>query len=1063
MATLMYFLLSSLSFGYASANIVVYPLHNEQEMLATRMNCQVGESRSFRYSSVTNLWGSVEGQIALSGDVTVYCLGNDDDGKYGDEALKYIVELSHLTFTERSHSSPSERLVSLSSKREKRGVRDFFSNAWKKVKNFFNRLFGSGGDEEIKAEEGKSFSGGRRETESEDADNKDESPARKPVEEEDEGPETMNYEAIYSLPFEFVQLADGSIPEVRFAQEETDGRVRNFKRHVVDSFATQLATKPEMKKETSVIGEHLTNYSITVNSKTPETVQLAGTLPSALVDRRERYQVLVEKFITEDDILDLAPNSPSAALNDRDKMGLKAEQKQIFERGKLVSSSGLSTVSLFDSAEKKRTKRSADEEIMSFFQAHSQFELKLEKRKRRSVTEEKLQVLQAKSTRFKAASRFAEAEDSSAKQKLGNLLKSIGNNTTAFVMTIVDNPPTDDEKMQIVFEMVEEEVRLGLDHETYSMAAAVRKILSEEKMLSMCRQDFNRCRDFLQLLSLAGDSEAEQVLLACFSDGHLDLMSRQQVADILSEVSHPSGGFLSSLIARLEDSTLERELRGSLCLSAATIASQSQVPQLKSKMADVLVSMLETEVSTGCSASLLVLDTLEAMGNLGHLNTLKPVLKVSADCSNQKDIQIACAHALRHLSFMAEVQEWVLNVIKSQSCDVIRAVLGSLTDEIAFQEIAMDTENWPRNGFNGIDQVIKNELLSPSSDNFKCARKDAVRYFRKKKKCNEAKEILDILYSDDTEPWNPGSGSRHKRDLWDKLNCKEWTEDTAYRPIQDREEFESDKVEYNRRKSCLASRKLGVRGANAEIYAGMFAGVNDKSDPPKYKLFTKFVSGLNFLGHEMEIGSFHFYHRNGSTKAYVRIMGRTRQELSHEGCTPTELRYRPITHVPLFLFTISAVQVTLGIHLSSQLSLDTQCPGKETEVFNLQPLTNVRVGGEAMGTVLFVRGALSLGGDFNYKLQFTFTPQPDMCLEGYHGYDPMSIGFEAYYQLWNVVKEDWGKHRIWRPSSLKWQVKNGKHQPWFNQTCVLKLPSEDSDKNDESKVSDENSIPEFVQ
>ncbi|GFS48662.1 uncharacterized protein TNIN_350651, partial [Trichonephila inaurata madagascariensis] len=88
-------------------------------------------------------------------------------------------------------------------------------------------------------------------------------------------------------------------------------------------------------------------------------------------------------------------------------------------------------------------------------------------------------------------------------------------------------------------------------------------------------------------------------------------------------------------------------------------------------------------------------------------------------------------------------------------------------------------------------------------------------------------------------------------------------------------------------------------------------------------------------------------------------MGRTRQEFTHDGCTPTDLMYRPLKHVPLFNVNIGITQLSLGIQISSQLGINTACPGQEQ--YQLQPLTNVRVAGEAMGTVLFMRGAANLG------------------------------------------------------------------------------------------------------
>lgn len=52
--------------------------------------------------------------------------------------------------------------------------------------------------------------------------------------------------------------------------------------------------------------------------------------------KREEPTVVVKKLVTEGDILRLAP---SEALNDREKMDLKVEQMQIFQGGRMISSS----------------------------------------------------------------------------------------------------------------------------------------------------------------------------------------------------------------------------------------------------------------------------------------------------------------------------------------------------------------------------------------------------------------------------------------------------------------------------------------------------------------------------------------------------------------------------------------------------------------------------------------------------------------------------------------------------------------------------------------------------
>ncbi|KAF8766391.1 hypothetical protein HNY73_019456 [Argiope bruennichi] len=498
------------------------------------------------------------------------------------------------------------------------------------------------------------------------------------------------------------------------------------------------------------------------------------------------------------------------------------------------------------------------------------------------------------------------------------------------------------------------------------------------------------------------------------------------IADISSDVSRPSAKFLLILGEMIKGRSMDPSVTGTLTISLGHLASKA-APDDKNKVTDVFTHFLQ-ERQSGCQLDSSLINVLEGIGNLKSDRAVFDVLEVSKMCGNNSTVQIACAHALRHSSHLPLVQQWIQNTTTEGNCELLSEIVASLTDTIQDQEMTPDDTLWPRFGFNDIDNLLKDHLRNSS-----CSHEEIILYFSRKKNA-AANEIAKNYFGPESEPWNTRLGTRQKRSVWDDLNCQDWTEDSKFVTIQDREEFATDRATYNKRKSCLGFKKLGIKGANAEIYAGVFAGVKEPSSPPKYKLFTKFVSQLNFLGQELQIGSFRFHHQNGKMNANVKIMGRTRQEFTHDGCTPTDLTYRPLKHVPLFNVNIGIAQLSLGVQISSQLGIVTSCPGREEYV--LEPLTNVRVGGEALGTVLFMRGAANLGGSFNYKLQFTFTPSPDMCLKGSHGYDPMNISFETYYQLWNKLKDDWGKVRTWRPGFLSWNITNGDIKPWFKDTCI---------------------------
>lgn len=996
-----------LAFAYGKDDDIIYPTTYAKQQLATRIHCQVEETQHFRYSSVTKLWSTMGGDVILSADVALHCLGDDRGGKYESEALKYLVEISNLIIEEKNERREEPM------RRRKRGVGDVFKNAWSKVKSFFSRVFGRNRGSGPPQDSPDPSVNKRKEGSGEDEDEDD--------------AEEFNLEdlqPLYSVPFQFLQLANGSIPEIRFAENEIeDGRIRNFKRHLVDAFATQLNFEQRQKDviETTVTGEHMSSYNITINGESL-SINLAGFS----IPQENEPTVTVKKLVTGDHIRKLAP---SEALNDKEKMQLTLEQMQVFKDGKLISSSGTSSIVLLPDAntgKRSRRKREEEDDITSNFQAHSSFEIKLYKRQRRSA-EDTSRIKSHEKLTFLPVSRFAEREDSTERQKLRRLQQSAGD-MTQIIKNLLEFQGDDyDETMQIISEMVHREVDLKLDNESQSAANVVRRLLDKETLEAMCANNFTICKDFLQLLAVAGGPRAEEVFLSFLKqETSLTTMQLRMIAGVLTDLSSPSSGFLDSLVQLISEKKLNADVMGSVCLGSGSLGSRAEV-KVKNKISKTLTDLL-SEQKDDCRVDGSLLDILEAIGNLGCRKSVQSVLEVSRKCQSNTAIEIACAHALRHNSDLSSVKQWIENRTNNTDCDVIKAIIGALLDKIQEQQMIGDTSNWPRVGFNRVDENLK-ELLVKS----RCSVEDTILYFSKKKD-PVANSIAQNYYGPEAEPWDPSSNSRQKRALWDNLNCNEWTEDNKFRPIQDKEEFASDRAIYNKRKSCLAFRRLGVKGANAEIYAGMFAGVKEPSDPPKYKLFTKFVSGLNFLGNQMEIGSFYFYHYSGNTKAYVRILGQTRQEFTHDGCTPTDLKYRPIKHIPLYMVSISTVQLSLGIHLSSKLAMDTECP--DDGIYRMEPMTDVRIGGEALGTVSMARGGVNLGGNFNYRLQFTFTPTPNMCLTGSHGYDPMSISFETFYQLWNTVKKDWGKHRTWKPNFLSWDIKNGDLKQWFKDTCI---------------------------
>lgn len=142
------------------------------------------------------------------------------------------------------------------------------------------------------------------------------------------------YDKMFETPFEFVQLSDGTIVEVRFSDRETDDTVKNFKRHIADAFATQLDTKKHQIKEQSSIGEHLTKYHVSEGEPEQSSlIKLAGA-PISLSYSLEPQPVNIVRDISQDAIIKLGNG-----IYDPTQIDINAKHVQRIKQGHLTSTS----------------------------------------------------------------------------------------------------------------------------------------------------------------------------------------------------------------------------------------------------------------------------------------------------------------------------------------------------------------------------------------------------------------------------------------------------------------------------------------------------------------------------------------------------------------------------------------------------------------------------------------------------------------------------------------------------------------------------------------------------
>ena len=164
-----------------------------------------------------------------------------------------------------------------------------------------------------------------------------------------------DYNKIMSLPFEFIQKADGSVPEIRFSPKEKNEAVKNFKKHIADTFATQLDSSKNETFESSPIGQHISFYSFDPSrEKTEDDFKLAGSALLEIVSSFFRSpsssssslsslssssdtssSVNIVRNINSDDVLKVGRGK--VLIHDRNQIDINARQIQQINQGHVTN------------------------------------------------------------------------------------------------------------------------------------------------------------------------------------------------------------------------------------------------------------------------------------------------------------------------------------------------------------------------------------------------------------------------------------------------------------------------------------------------------------------------------------------------------------------------------------------------------------------------------------------------------------------------------------------------------------------------------------------------------
>ncbi|XP_074597818.1 uncharacterized protein LOC141852639 isoform X2 [Brevipalpus obovatus] len=1027
------------------------------DQMLTKLDCQKGHSRNFKYQSETKLWGPLEEKIEVSAHVDISCMGRDRDSN----ALKYMVQLYDVkpALLRNGEVMEKGRII----KRPKRGVGSWLEESWQKVKIFFIRLFRSqlekGLDENLEVEFGRAGcvppvvvkEKHIRQRRSASIDDK-------------------WFDETISLPFEFLQTPGGPIIEIRMNKRENNEAVKNFKKHIVDTFATQLNGKKQDSLEESPIGEHFTHYAVSdKENSVDDAIKVAGIPLVNFVKKnnknpRKGKKMHIIRDVGRDDVLNV--NSGSVLVHNMDKVNITIRQVQQIADGELTECAGQLSLDLItDNNElvdpravfKKmksghyghRMYRSVDRplsaDLATFMKVRTVYTMNSSPIRRRRDTDEqkRFERLQRLEDDLVSETLVASSLPGAEERRKLSELQDVINRLTQLggridLKNFIDgrNSPAYQAMKEAL--LIESKLQLSQKGER-TISNGVRDSLNREVIENLCGQGSNfsisKCHGLLVIGLIAESPDTIDILLEHIKD------KKSEVHAILLQHAHPDEKLMVKLLDHLENSSQNyKDTKGVHLITLSALAYRSKSPKIKRKIARIL----NQELSSASCDQLSTIDLLEAAGNLDGRDYLPSVIGLTKKCSSSQQIVIASIHALRHLINEPTVQEYYTSLMINQAidCTTKREVLLTLREIENQRKSSTSTSNNVNVLFPQI-VTFGQRIMTTQDPQYTCLLDEMMGFL--KGETRQAQESISTTI-------NRRRRRQSDSSFWDESNCvdfsgKEKSKDAVptvsdKKPEASRRSAES--IGYIQRRKCVASKTFGPRQLQATLKADVMNDILEEGNNPDYKMTANFGFSSHVLGKDVDIGRMFLFQRRNASRAYVTLFGQTLLDSKSESCETKPFEpYRYSAYVPLYDFTVWVVKVGLGIRFNGEMAFDhynRACDSKagkdSPDHIQVTPEASMRVSGEASGTVLVIKGGVDIGGDFHYRSSLRFQPDPQFCMTAHNTHRPMNVSVQPWFQYWDTNCEEWGMRSVFGAETLSWEIVGRESSPWFENQCM---------------------------
>uniref|UniRef100_A0A6P6Y7H6 Uncharacterized protein LOC113795267 n=1 Tax=Dermatophagoides pteronyssinus TaxID=6956 RepID=A0A6P6Y7H6_DERPT len=572
-----------------------------------------------------------------------------------------------------------------------------------------------------------------------------------------------------SLPFWFIQLSNGTIPEIRFLKQDTNLNIKNWKKYLLSLLQNNINVNNNQTMETNWFG-----------SQPVQTLKISNiSNNNRILNKLEKH---IENFTDNN-------NNDNDDTNQSPITTINSNQTIHFDRQHIIDSSG-----------NYQIKFNQQNEFWPYLDGHLYYNLKIIPLHNIGKHDDSVKLLNEhflENTKDETLVAQQNKRESILMEKYTKLLSKIrsrlGKNEYRYYTTLYEAATSkmNSQEHDSLLTLITLEQQLNHTVHSYnSIIGDIRRIGTAHNIQLVCGVNLiqiisnENCQAFIMLLLKCSSKTAQRDLLyaleniyvnsnlTIITDHHHQQKIDEFVTRLLSYTQRSSRWFIENLLHVLYRRQQMNIVNGSSYISTTLLQSLTLLAQneqliklneilcnfILKRIDDLLIVWNDQTLNSNVELIYLV-DLIKMLGNLNnytaiesvhrklmnHTLLLSPSSTSASTTTTMTFITIATIHAYRNSINRSIVQTYLANMFyQTRSCQIRQEIVQLLIDNVdrifieqqtkRFNENYNDLDNddekrWPKYNFNQLDEILAQNLRNSSNN---CVHHLIIEYFRRK-------------------------------------------------------------------------------------------------------------------------------------------------------------------------------------------------------------------------------------------------------------------------------------------------------------------------------------------